>query len=195
MPNFCTQCGNSLPEHAQFCTSCGSPVIDRSQQSHTDAFSAQSQGISPETMFASASNELSELFAYNKCGKEFTGDLGYVKDRIRSYIAPIPMDVRKDVAETKMAEVRTMLPEFSKDVNDENWERVNRFMKVGLPVAITAYFFDEGLGRETGAMMQRLREFSDLRWDKTNFLGKAAVPSAKFEDVFTLRYIMRNLKV
>ncbi|MGI5964879.1 MAG: zinc-ribbon domain-containing protein [Candidatus Methanomethylophilaceae archaeon] len=194
MPGFCTKCGRSLPEGARFCANCGFPVTNSPQQTFSYASQPQSRDISVETIFSSTCNELSDLFSYGRCGKEFTGDLGYIMNRVRAGISSVPIEVRQGIAEKKMAEIRPLVPEFSKTLNDETWKKVNLFMKNGVPVAITAYFFDERFGMETGSMMQRMRELSDLKWDGASFFGKATVPSAKFEDIFVLRYVMRNLR-
>ncbi|MGE4577590.1 MAG: zinc ribbon domain-containing protein [Candidatus Methanomethylophilaceae archaeon] len=194
MNRFCSACGFALVENARFCIRCGTPVsADRFAYTGPAGEDAGSV-ITAESLFNITKQELSDLFSYNRLGREFTGDISIIRDRVRRTVRGTPSETLDGIAESHMAGVRQRLSQIDDGVNDRNWDNVADFLKNGLPAAIVSYFYNPLLASEVKSIMDLLKELSKKGWDKTSFLGKAAVPSAKFEDVYTLRYITSNIR-
>lgn len=193
MSKFCTSCGFSLDDDIGFCPSCGTAVSHLSEGVYKNPISTDI-GITAENLFLSASQEISDLFSYDKAGRGFTGDLSHIRNRIRRSISSAPSEVLDDIADSHMADIRICFSRIDENLNDENWTAVFEFLKNSLPRAIVAFFYNPGLGPEVKNITVRLKRISEKKWDKTNFIGKIAVPAAKFENVYTLRYVMNNLK-
>mgnify|MGYP000847443692 FL=1 len=191
---YCTVCGFALDDDARFCPGCGTPA-----SAERSVFSDPHEGgtgplITAENLFNTTKQELSDLFSYSRLGKEFTGDISFVRDRVRRTVSGTPAETLRSIADSNMADVRRRLSQIDDGINDRNWGNIVDFMKNGLPAAIVSYFYDPALATEVKNVMERLKALSRKGWDKTGFLGKAAVPSAKFEDIYVLRYVTSNIK-
>ena len=150
--------------------------------------------ITAESIFVVTKQELSELFSYNRIGREFTGDISIIRDRVRRTISGTPAETLGVIADSHMSEVRRKFSQINDNIDDRNWNAIDDFMKNALPAAIVSFFFNHVLASEVKDILNRLATLSEKRWDKTRFLGKALVPSAKFEDVYALRYITSNIR-
>ena len=191
---YCTVCGFALDDDARFCPGCGTPA-----SAERSVFSDPHEGgtgpsITAENLFNTTKQELSDLFSYSRLGKEFTGDISFVRDRVRRTVSGTPAETLRSIADSNMADVRRRLSQIDDGINDRNWSNIVDFTKNGLPAAIVSYFYDPGLATEVKNIMDRMKTLSRKGWDKTGFLGKAAVPSAKFEDIYVLRYVTSNIK-
>ena len=191
---YCTVCGFALDDDARFCPGCGTPT-----SAERSVFSDPHEGgtgpsITAENLFNTTKQELSDLFSYSRLGKEFTGDISFVRDRVRRTVSGTPAETLRSIADSNMADVRRRLSQIDDGINDRNWGNIVDFMKNGLPAAIVSYFYDPALATEVKNVMERLKALSRKGWDKTGLLGKAAVPSAKFEDIYVLRYVTSNIK-
>lgn len=191
---YCTVCGFALDDDARFCPGCGTPA-----SAERSVFSDPHEGgtgpsITAENLFNTTKQELSDLFSYSRLGKEFTGDISFVRDRVRRTVSGTPAETLRSIADSNMADVRRRLSQIDDGINDRNWGNIVDFMKNGLPAAIVSYFYDPALATEVKNVMERLKALSRKGWDKTGFLGKAAVPLAKFEDIYVLRYVTSNIR-
>lgn len=188
MTKFCNACGTSLENETKFCINCGSPVTS------TDPTGGTAINITAEGLFIIITNDISELFSYKKLGIEFTGDLSYIRKNVTLYINTTPADDLNRIANSNMIMVRQKFSKINDDTTDENWQNIRDFLKNGIPALIVAYFYNPRLAGEVRGIMDKINVLSKNKWEKASILGKAAVPSAKFEDVYTLRYVVKNLK-
>lgn len=188
MSKVCTNCGTVLRADSKFCVSCGTEV----SREYTDH--GMNLGISAEGFFDSTRDGLSNLFVYSKIGRGFTGDLSFVRDSVSRNMGSIDKDMLVSIADSKIGSVRQVFSKITNEMSDDNWANVLFMLRNGIPTTVTAYFFDSSLLNEVRMILDRMNEISKLRWEKTGFLGKPAVPTANFEDVFTLRYLMNNIR-
>ncbi len=202
MFKFCNACGTTLGEDAKFCTNCGSPVTSASSNITSIDYSTSSENTADSTninttaenIFTDAVKDISNLFSYEKLGREFTGDLSYLRTNISRYIFTVSADSLNTIANSNMSTVSQKFSKINDNMTDENWQNIYQFLKNGVPIVIVSYFYNPQLSIEVRGIMNRLTELSKKRWEKTSILGKAAIPSVKFEEVFTLRYLVNNLK-
>ena len=195
MSKFCNVCGTSLKEGAKFCITCGSPVKSaNSQFTYDDSTEGTVINITAESLFTTVANDISNLFSYNKLGREFTGDISYIRKNLDLHINTVPADSLNKIADSNMISIRQRFSKINDNMTDENWQNVHDFLKNGIPLMIVAYFYNPHLAVEVREMMEKMKTLSKNRWEKTSIFGKAAVPSAKFEDFYTLRYVVNNLK-
>lgn len=188
MSKICRNCGAALRRDSKFCMSCGTQVINDDLDLRMNA------GISAENLFGSTVESLSDLFVYNKLGREFTGDISYIRDSVFRNNRSIDKGVLVHIADSNMSSVRRVFSKISNELSNDNWTNVLFMLRNGIPIALTAYFFDKSSLDEVRMMLDRMKVLSKLRWEKTSFLGKSAVPTADFEDIYTLRFLMNNIR-
>lgn len=195
MSKFCNVCGTPLKEDTKFCINCGSTVKSTdSPIMSTSSTGGTAINVTAEDLFTNVVNEISDLFSYKKLGREFTGDLLYLRKNVTLYINKVSADSLNIIADSNMSLIRQKFPRINNDITDENWQNVYDFLKNGVPILIVAYFYNPRLADEVKEIMDQMNALSKNKWEKASILGKAAIPSAKFEDIYTLRYVVNNLK-
>ena len=191
---YCGVCGFALDDDVRFCPGCGTPASSERPAVPDSRTEGAGAAITADSIFNASKQELTDLFSYGRLGKEFTGDISFIRDRVRMTVSGTPAETLRSIADSNMADVRRRLSQIDDSINDRNWSNIVDFTKNGLPAAIVSYFYDPGLATEVKNIMDRMKTLSRKGWDKTGFLGKAAVPSAKFEDIYLLRYVTSNIR-
>ena len=202
MSKRCTACGTTLEENTKICINCGYPVTSVNSNMMSTNHSRSSKtftagintDITAEGIFIDVVNDISNLFSYKKLGREFTGDLSYLRTNVNRCIFNVSIDNLNTIANLNMGTVSQKFSKINDDMTDENWQNICDFLKNGIPILIVSYFYNSQLSNEAKGIMNRMSVLSKKRWEKTSMLGRAAIPSAKFEDVYTLRYVINNLK-
>lgn len=122
---YCSVCGFVLGDDIRFCPGCGTPASSERPAVPDSGTEDTGPVITAEIIFNTTKQELSDLFSYSRLGKEFTGDISFVRDRVRRTVSGTPAETLRSIADSNMADVRRRLSQIDDGINDRNWGNID----------------------------------------------------------------------